>query len=192
MRGTAVASVVLLVIGIAVQAAAAPPPPQKQTSQHQGTNAHSPVKPALPDLKVNRVFVAKWVPPETLTDFQEIPATVKSGDKVFLVCEITNVGTVSVHGTYEVAFYDGMNVVGTHTIIDRPQVGLLQKPAVAWTAGTLGSHPYRCVVDTTDVIKELDGANDLNNTKGMTVTVTPQLSPLPGTVAPRGAATASR
>jgi hypothetical protein len=85
-----------------------------------------------------------------------------------------------------------MNVVGTHTITDAPQVGMFRKPAVAWTATGLGSHPYRCVVDKTDKIKELDGANDVNNTKGMILTVKTVLDPLPGAVVPMGGAPPSR
>ena len=192
MRSVAFATGAVMVLGLAAQGAAAPPPPPKQTSQQQATQTQAAVKPALPDLKVNRVFVAKWVPPETLTAYQEVPATIKAGDKVFLVCEVTNVGAVSVHGTYEVAFYDSMNLLGTQTITDAPQVGMLQKPAVAWTAAGLGKHPYRCVVDKPDKIKELDGANDVNNTKGMILTVKTVLDPLPGAVVPMGSAPRSR
>jgi hypothetical protein len=191
MRGVTFASGAVLVLGLVAQVAAAPPPPPKQSKQ-KASQAQSLVTPALPDLKVNRVFVAKWVPPRTLTDYQEIPATIKAGDKVYLVCEITNVGVVSVHGTYEVAFYDGMNLVGARTVTGAPQVGLLTKRAVEWTAAGLGSHPYRCVVDKSDVIKELDGTNELNNTKGMTLIVKTVLDPLPGAVVPMGTAPPSK
>ncbi len=186
MKGLVLALGGVIVLGLAAQVAAAPAPPQKEVSKQEASQGHPAVVPALPDLKVNRVFVAKWVPPETLTDYQEVPATIKAGTKVFLVCEVTNAGTVPVHGTYEVAFFEGMNLLGTHTITDAPQVGLLQKPAVAWTAAGLGAHVYRCVVDKPDAIKELDGANDVNNVKGLTLNVTPAMGPLPGAVAPRG------
>lgn len=147
----------LLPLGLAAATPAQDPPPlaPKLSAQPPGGLL------ALPDLQPTRLFLARWVPPATLTEYEEMPAVLLAGARVFLVCELRNNGPGEVRGTYRVDFRIDGATVAQQWIEARPQAGLLAKPGGAWTAQPVGTHTFTCAVDAEGKVKETDEANNL-------------------------------
>lgn len=133
----------LLLLGLAAATPAQDPPPLAQKLGAQTTGAVI----ALTDLEPTRAFLAKWVPPATLTEYEEVPTVLLGTAKVFLVCEIRNNGPGDVRGTHRVDFRIDGATIAQQWIVVRPQAGLLTKPGGTWTAQPVGTHTYTCAVD---------------------------------------------
>ncbi|MCL4838291.1 MAG: hypothetical protein KJ058_10045 [Thermoanaerobaculia bacterium] len=165
-------SLFLLLLGLAAASPAQQAPP---LAAKLGPNPPDALL-ALPDLEPIRLFLARWVPPATLTEYEEVPAVLLAGAKVFLVCEIRNNGPGDVRGTHRVDFRVDGATVAQQWIEARPQAGLLARPGGAWTAQPAGNHTYTCAVDAEGKVKETSEANNL---RSMSVQVKPVMVPPP-------------
>lgn len=133
-------------------------------------------QPARPDLRVNKMYLAKWTPPP-VTEYQPLNGAVLSGQKVFLVCEVINGGTAKIVGNYFVSFRIDGAEVGSQLIENAPDPGLLRKPGTAWTAGALGTHTFTCVLDPFP--SRQAESNEQNNEQSLSFNVRIKLVPIP-------------
>lgn len=147
--------------------------PKAVASQKVNAAIARPVLTKLPDLKAGKVFIATYVPPETLGQYQPITWPVQVGQKIYLVCPFTNATTVAVSGSWKVGYFiDGKQVYSQ-------DYGAIEgngsrNPAGWWVGAGVGWHTYTCSLDYENAIHEM---NEMNNKASVRFQVMPALPP---------------
>lgn len=127
-----------------------------------------PVATAPVDLKADRIWMARYVPPASLTQYTALTGNPKACDEVYLVCEFHNAGG-DVRGDWRVSWQvDGKEV---HSIrFGDFKAGARQSPAARYRIPDTGTHTYACALDPDRRIAERDV---MNNRVAGTFQVTP-------------------
>jgi hypothetical protein len=117
------------------------------------------IKPALlPDLKSNKVWIAKYTPPKTTTQYVPLTGDLTVGEKVYLVCEFSNIGG-DLKGNWRIGHYVDGNLVYYQNLGDIP-AGHSQNPAGWYIPDKEGTHQYECVLDYERTISEQNKENN--------------------------------
>jgi subtilase family serine protease len=121
---------------------------------------------ALPDLKVNKIYLAKF----ELGASQYVPLTDDPlvGKKVWLVCDFSNIGGVWIDSV-KVGYYVDGNWHYYNTVGNLP-AGSSRAPGVEYTPDSPGTHNFKCVVDDGNAIVEKDENNNSMSMKFNVVT----------------------
>lgn len=156
MRKIALAATVVLVLTVASTAAKAADTPTSLSTQKSNL-LHGDGGTPVPDLKVDKVFLAKYVPPGALTQYEPVKQ-VLAGDKVFLVCKFTNDSNAAVSRPWKIGYYMDDALVRAMNF-GAFAAHRSQDPASWWVA-TAGLHTYKCVLDYENAVYE---SNEDNN-----------------------------
>jgi len=123
------------------------------------THGCSPsLRQPITDLRVESIYLAKYVRPENLKAYEPIDGSVSLGQKVYLVCRFSNNGP-EIRGRWKIAFQVDDQEVYTTELGDIP-AGLTQDPAGYWIAATPGPHKYSCKLDPENAIAESNKDNN--------------------------------
>ena len=112
----------------------------------------------LPDLGIEKIYFAKYVPPAELKQYEPINGSLSAGQKVYLVCRFTNSGA-AVHGKWRIAYFIDDKQVYSTIFGDFP-AGRTQDPAGWWVPVTPGPHKYSCKLDPQNAIAESNKGNN--------------------------------
>lgn len=112
-----------------------------------------------PDLQIKKIYFAKFLDPNPQQIYTPITTDLKLGQKVFLVCELTNAGKGDSKGLWLLGFYIDDQMVWNNSWGDLAAGGNLRGVG-SWTPNAEGIHNFRCVLD---VNKQIAEANENNN-----------------------------
>jgi len=116
----------------------------------------------LPDLRIEKLYFAKYVPPAELKQYEPVNGSLSAGQRVYLACRFTNTGA-AVHGDWRIAYLIDDQEVYSTMFGDFP-AGQTQDPAGWWVAAAPGPHKYSCKQDPANAIAE---SNKHNNSMTM-------------------------
>jgi subtilase family serine protease len=120
----------------------------------------------LPDFKVNKVFIAPYTP-NPPAQFSPLNRDVKLGEKVYLICEMTNIGG-NHKGLWSIGFFVDGQAAWNNRWGDLAAGKGLTGVGV-YTAGQEGMHQYECVLDYLNEVAEKEEKS--NNKMGLSFRV---------------------
>jgi hypothetical protein len=125
----------------------------------EDNNASAPLSVTLPtrapDLKVRKVWFAKFVDNVAAATPVAAAQPLKAGEKVLLVCDVANDGNADVTGLWTLGFYvDGAMVWNNSW--GPLAAGKTLRGVGPWTPGAPGAHVLRCGLDVGNAVRESD------------------------------------
>lgn len=113
-----------------------------------------------PDLVILKIWFAKWVENPKVSSLIPITTDLKLGEKVWMVCDLTNKGTADSTGLWLLGFYIDDTMKWNNSWGD---LGV-EKPLTGfgpYTPDALGIHNYKCVLDVNKQINEIHEDNNV-------------------------------
>ncbi len=139
------------------------PPGCSVAELHEDNNASAPLAVTLParapDLRVRKVWFAKFVDNVSASTLVAAAQPLKAGEKVLMICDVSNDGEADVTGLWTLGFYvDGAMVWNNSW--GPLGAGKTLRGAGPWTPGASGPHVLRCVLDVQNAIRESSETNN--------------------------------
>lgn len=111
-----------------------------------------------PDLQADRVWIAQYVPPASLTQYIPLAGNPRPGQEVYLVCEFHDPGT-NLSGSWRVSWQiDGKEVYTSR--FGNIEARGKRNPAARYVIPASGAHRLECVLDPDGQIAETNEANN--------------------------------
>ncbi|HNX96043.1 MAG TPA: hypothetical protein PKK12_00030 [Candidatus Aminicenantes bacterium] len=113
----------------------------------------------LPDLRVRKIWFARFVANPSVTPLVPITGDLKAGVKVWMVCDLDNAGLTDVIGLWQLGFFID-DVMVWNNSWGNLAAGKTLRGLGPYTPAGDGVHNFRCFLDAQKVVKE---RNENNN-----------------------------